>query len=484
MSIKVVFIEPPKDVWFVMGEYLPPPLGVLQIAAYVEREVDGVEVKVLDCNAQQIGWAGMENQLKSYNPDIVASSSLATCNAYAVIRTLETAKRVDSNILTVVGGQHFTTQADESLKDYPVIDVVVRGEGEQTFTELVKNTRKKAPPSAHALLHIKGISFRHDSEIIHSPNRPLIENLDDLPYPGYHLVSDFIDRYHFMAMAGRKAGYALIEGSRGCVHRCTFCSQWTFWQGTFRRKSPKRVVDEMYYCLNNYGCRFIWLTDDNFVLDSWSRDIAQELLDRGISREIMWFVQARCDDAIRNEKYLPILRRSGLRWVLLGVESSSRSTLKSFRKNMTPEEAKMAVELLKRNDIFTQAMIIIGERRECRESISEVRKFVNELDPDFAIFAILTPFPGTAFFEEARKNDWVEDFNWSNYDMIHAIMPTEALSRKELQEELYSCYRSFYGSWNRRVKGLFSRNKLKRRIYWYMVGKGIMNQLKTLFETL
>jgi anaerobic magnesium-protoporphyrin IX monomethyl ester cyclase len=238
----------------------------------------------------------------------------------------------------------------------------------------------------------------------------------------------------------------------------------------------------MYYCLHNYGCRFIWLTDDNFVLDSWSRDIAQELIDRGISEDIMWFVQARCDDVIRNKKNLPILRRSGLRWVLLGVESSSRATLKSFRKNITPEEAKMSVELLKRNDIFTQAMIIIGDRRDSRESISEIRKFVNELDPDFAIFAMLTPFPGTAFFEEARKKDWIEDFNWSNYDMIHAIMPTEALSRKELQEELYGCYRSFYGSWNRRVQGLFSRNKLKRRIYWYMVGKGIMNQLKKLFE--
>jgi len=116
-----------------------------------------------------------------------------------------------------------------------------------------------------------------------------------------------------------------------------------------------------------------------------------------------------------------------------------------------------------------------------QESIAESRKFINELDSDFVIFAILTPFPGTELFEEAKKNRWIEDSNWTNYDMVHAIMPTETLSRKELQEELYRCYKSFYGSWNRRLKGLFSRNELKRRVYWQMLGRGIIKQLKDLF---
>ena len=106
---------------------------------------------------------------------------------------------------------------------------------------------------------------------------------------------------------------------------------------------------------------------------------------------------------------------------------------------------------------------------------------MNELDPDFAIFTVLTPFPGTEIFEEAKRNGWIEDFNWAHYDMAHAIMPTETLSREDVQEELYRCYRSFYGSWGRRVKGLFSGNRLKRRIYWYMAGRGIIKQFRNLF---
>ena len=101
-------------------------------------------------------------------------------------------------------------------------------------------------------------------------------------------------------------------------------------------------------------------------------------------------------------------------------------------------------------------MFILGARKDTAESIINLREFVNELDPDFAIFAILTPFPGTEIYGEVKQNGWIEDFNWSHYDMVHAIMPTENLSRKDVQEELYECYRQFYGSWRRRLLGIFS----------------------------
>ena len=474
--MKVLFVEPPKDIWFVMGEYLPPPYGIIQLAAYLEREIKDIEIEVLDCNAQQIDWEGLERKIESFNPNIVASSALATCNTYLIARTLETAKKVNPDILTVTGGQHFTATAQESLETFPEIDVIVRGEGEQTFTELVKNADKRSFFS-----NIKGISFRHKGKIIHNPDRQLIQNLEELPYPGYHFVKDVVHKYHFAAMAGRKAPYALIEGSRGCLHRCTFCTQWRHWQGMYRTKSPKRIADEMEFCYRNYGSRFIWLTDDNSSLGKRASSLADELLQREMAEDLMWFMQLRCDDVVKNRELLPKMRKAGLRWVLLGVESPKQSTLESFKKGITPEDAKKAVKLLRENDIFAQAMLIIGERKDTAKSIADLREFVNELDPDFAIFAILTPFPGTEIFENAKQNGWIEDLNWSHYDMVHAIMPTETLSRREVQEELYKCYRSFYGSWRRRLEGMFSRNELKRRINWYMAGRGIVKQFKTLF---
>jgi anaerobic magnesium-protoporphyrin IX monomethyl ester cyclase len=236
----------------------------------------------------------------------------------------------------------------------------------------------------------------------------------------------------------------------------------------------------MEFCHRNFGSEFIWLTDDNLGSGTRIGDIADEIIKRRMP-DVTWFVQARCDDIVRNRETLPKLRKSGLNWVLLGVENSDPSTLKGFNKGITPDEAKIAVRLLKQNGIFAHAMFIIGNRKDTEESISRLRRFADELDPDFVLFGVLTPFPGSQVYEEARRNGWIEDANWSHYDMVHAIMPTETLSTKEVQEELYKCYRSFYGSWSRRLEGLFSRNDLKRRVFWYMATRGIIDQLKALF---
>lgn len=474
--MKILFIEPPKDMFFVMGEYLPPPYGIIQLAAYLEKNVKRVDLEILDCNAEQVDWRGMEKRIESFAPDIVASSALATCNTYVVVRTLETAKKVDPNILTVTGGQHFTATAQESLEEYPVIDVIVRGEGEQTLAELARNGKDKS-----ALPETKGISFRQGSRVVHNAPRPLIENLDALPFPAYHLVEHNMNKYHFATMAGREASYVLIEGSRGCPHECTFCTQWKHWHGKWRLKSPMRVAEEMEFCQRNFGSKFIWLTDDNFGAGTRANDLADEIIKRGVPGSSTWFVQARCDDIVRNREVLPKLRRSGLNWVLLGVENSESATLDAFKKGITPTEAKTAVRLLKDNGIFAHVMLIIGGRKDTVESIRKQQEFANDLDPDFSMFSALTPFPGTQVYEEAKQNGWIEDFNWSHYDMVHAIMPTEALSRMEVQEQLYECYRSFYGPWKRKLQGVFSGNRLKRRVFRYMAHRSLLEQLKSMF---
>ncbi|TRO54039.1 cobalamin B12-binding domain-containing protein, partial [Candidatus Bathyarchaeota archaeon] len=114
--MKILFVEPPKDYWFVMGEYLAPPYGILQLAAYLEKQNEQIEINVIDCNAEGLDWQQLERRIESFNPDIVASSALATCNTYVTLRTLEIAKKLNPEVLTVVGGQHFTVLAQESLE--------------------------------------------------------------------------------------------------------------------------------------------------------------------------------------------------------------------------------------------------------------------------------------------------------------------------------------------------------------------------------
>ena len=471
--MKILFVEPPKRFWFVMGEYLPPPLGILGLAAYLESKIPDVEIEVLDCQARLLDWDGLERHIESYRPDIVASSSLATCNAYTTIRVVAIAKKVNPSILTIVGGQHFAATADESLRTYPEIDVIIRGEGELTLVDVVNAVR-----NSRSFANISGVSFQRNGRIFHNRDRPLIPDLDQLPMPAYHFVQDHIREYHFTMMAGPKAIYALVEGSRGCPHRCTFCSQWKHWQGTWRSKSPKRIADEFEVCSREFGAEFLWLTDDNFSLGRSARQLCDEIVGRGLAEDIMWFVQARCDDIVRYEDLLPKMRSAGNMWILTGAESGSEETLRSVRKGIDPGQTGDAVRLMKKNDIFAQTTFIIGHRNDTHETLADLREFVNGVDPDLAIFMLLTPFPGTQVYENARKNGWIEDSNWVDYDMVHPIMPTESLSREELQEELVNCYRDFYGSWARRLHGFFSSNKLKRMTYRYLASRSLLAQLK------
>jgi anaerobic magnesium-protoporphyrin IX monomethyl ester cyclase len=274
-----------------MGEYLSPPFGILQLAAYLEREVPDLEIEVVDATPQQLSWRDIERRVTSFHPDIVAASTFATCTVYSVVRTLELAKTVNPDILTVTGGQHFSATAQESLEKYPEIDVIVRGEGEETLTELVRNAATK--PN---LSNIRGLSFKHDGEVIHTRPRPLIRDLSRLPYPGYHFVKALVHRYHFAAMAGYNAPYALVEGARGCTHKCTFCTQWRHWWGVCRTKHPARIADEIEFCYNTYGSRFIWLTDSARAiiqlgglngLGAWT-PLAQAYQLTGLSSRLRW----------------------------------------------------------------------------------------------------------------------------------------------------------------------------------------------------
>ena len=128
-----------------MGEYLPPPLGILQLASYLEDHCENVEIEVLDCQATNVNWRGLEKRIENVDPDVVAPSGLGICNAYTTVRAVETAKAVNPEILTVVGGQHFTATVDQSIATYPEIDVVIRGEGEETLVDLLRANKEGRP---------------------------------------------------------------------------------------------------------------------------------------------------------------------------------------------------------------------------------------------------------------------------------------------------------------------------------------------------
>jgi len=465
---KILLVEPPRNYWFVMGEYLPPPTSLLILAAFIEREIPNLEIEVLDCQAKRLGWKDLENYIEKSYPSMVLTSGF-TCNAYSCARTCEISKKINQEIITVVGGIHFSFVPDESLNDFPEIDFIVRGEGEHTIVELIKILNKEEKPKK-----VKGVSFKHKEKNIHNPPRPLIKNLDTLPYPAYHLIEEHIKQYHFTMMAGRNTRYMMLEGGRGCEYRCTFCTQWNHWGGIWRTKSIKRIVDEIEYLNENFGGIFLWFTDDHINIAGRGKQLYNELKKRRCKEDVMLFLQARTDDVSKNPEIVKKLREVGTYWIMCGVENNSTETLNEFKKGTKNKDAYSAMKILNENDIFSHAMFVIGARRDTHESIESLRQFSSDLSPDFAIYTALTPFPGTAYFENAKKNGWIDDFNYANYDMAHAVMPTETLSRDEVQYELWKCYKYFYGSYKKGIVGIFSRNKLKRTLYRHMAGQRVL----------
>jgi anaerobic magnesium-protoporphyrin IX monomethyl ester cyclase len=474
MKSSLLFVEPPRNFWFVMGEYLPPPSSLLILAAYVERELPGVDIDIVDCQADRLDWKGLERYIESTDPSIVLTSGFTT-NAYTCARTCEIVKTVSQDIVTIVGGIHFSFTTEESLRNYPEIDYIVRGEGEQTVVDLIKTLQNKGKIS-----DVEGISYRKNNTIVHTPARPLIENLDMLPYPAYHLVEKNLKRYHFTMMAGRNTRYMILEGARGCEHQCSFCTQWNYWGSRWRTKSAKRIADEIEFLHNTYGGVFLWLADDHMGLSSRGKQLYEELRQKQCKDDIMLFFQARIDDIAQHPDLIGNLREVGTYWILCGVETDSQEILIEYKKGIKTQDAYQAMKIMKQKDIFSQAMFVIGARRDTHESIERLREYSNELTPDIAIYTALTPFPGTIYYETAKKNGWIEDTNYSNYDMAHAIMPTDTLTRKEVQEELWRCYKTFYGSVTKNIAGVISNNKLKRTLYRHMAGQFVVEKLRRL----
>ena len=451
--MKVLLVEPPRKTWELMGNCIAPPLGLAQLAAVLEAA--DIEVTIIDCNASGIGWSALRESIERSQPNIIGATA-TTPFFYEALRVMDIAKKVNPNIVTVLGGPHVTFTAEETLSQHSEIDVIVRGEGEQTLLDLARCCGK-----GDELSQIRGIAFRSGQEVVLTAPQPLID-VDKLPLPAYHLLP--MEKYYFTVFGK----FATILASRGCPHRCTFCSEWKFWGERWRPRNPKKIVDEIELLHKRHGRECFWFGDDCFnVSAEHIQGICSEIMARKL--DISWYYQGRADLVIKHKDLLPQMRRSGNLMTQIGVESSTNEELEEFNKNLTMEQIKEAIDLLQKHDIVAQGLQIIGTRRDSANSLAHKVRCMKWLDPGFPIFTMFTPFPGSDVYEEAKANGWLETLDYSLYDMSHAIMSTEYLSRKQLMSLYYWCFSSYYLDPIKIVKGLASRNNWKRRIWQHML---------------
>jgi len=228
--------------------------------------------------------------------------------------------------------------------------------------------------------------------------------------------------------------------ARGCPFTCSFCSQWKFWRD-YRVRDPKRMVDEIEELVKVHGVGFFILADEEPTINKkMFVDFCQELIDRKL--DVLWGINTRVTDVMRDEDLLPFYRKAGLVHVSLGTEAAAQLNLDRFVKETTVAQNKRAVQLLQKNGIVTEAQFIVGLENETRETLEETYQMVMDWGADMANWSMFTPWPFSDMFSEL--GDKVEVYDYSKYNFVSPIMKPDAIDRAELLDGVMSNYRRFY----------------------------------------
>jgi len=452
---RILLVNPPQR-----SKYPQPPLGLAMIAAVLEE--GGYQVKILDLHALGFSEESLSETISQEKPDVVGITSF-TPTINAAIRVAEKVKQSDHNITVVLGGPHGTMLPEETLHNSSEIDIVVRGEGEQTMLELVRVLEEH---SKNGLEEISGITYRESSNTRSNPSKLPILNLDTLPFPAFHLLP--LGKYHLHPPFGRRSPAMPIITSRGCPYRCAFCSKSIFGK-KHRGNGPDYVINEVRLLKEKFGVKEIKFYDDVFTLDKKRVvSICTQLKEQGI--DVPWTCETRVN--LVNEELLRIMKDSGCYMIAYGVESGNQEILNSLKKDITLEQAIQAFKLTKEAGIETVAYFMIGSPGETLDTIKDTIEFAKKLDPDFAQFSITTPYPGTELYDWFAKEGHLSG-EWDKYvyaDLEPSNYPafeTKTLSREELKGWSKKAYASFYLRWSylwKRVKKMTSFGELKTNI--------------------
>ena len=408
-----------------------PPAWVAYLTGYLK---DGGyhDITFVDAMTNHLDEEQVRAKIVELQPDIVGCTAI-TPAIYKAERLLQIAKEVNPGIVTVLGGIHGTFMYPQVLKEAPWIDAVVRGEGEQVFLNLVRAVDDGS--FARDRNSVRGIAFADGAgKVIATPAEPTIEDLDRVA-PDWSILD--WGKYIYIPMNRR---VAIPNFARGCPFTCSFCSQWKFWRD-YRVRDPIKVVDEIENLVKNHDVGFFILADEEPTIHRKKFiQFCEELIKRKL--DVLWGINTRVTDILRDEKLLPLFRQAGLIHVSLGTEAAAQLKLDRFNKETTIAQNKKAIQLLKDAGIVTEAQFIVGLENETAETLEETYRMARDWNPDMANWAMYTPWPFSDLFQEL--GDKVEVFDFEKYNFVTPIMKPDAMDRGELLDRVMNNYRRFF----------------------------------------
>jgi radical SAM superfamily enzyme YgiQ (UPF0313 family) len=409
--MRVLLINP----YYPISETPSPPLGLAYLGAALEQA--GIQVKILDYVVYPYRRDTLGSVLKSFKPHIAGATAVSMTFDHAG-EVLKNVKTIDPHVLTIMGGPHVTFCARQTLETFPELDVVVLGEGEETFVDLIKAVER-----AHHLDTVNGITYRIGSQVNTTAKRKLIQNLDSLPLPARHLLP--LGRYRTLGLP------ISMTTSRGCPYKCIFCVGRKMVGAKVRYHSIDRVVAEL-EDLANLKFPQINIADDLFTANQkHCLAVCEEMIKRKI--DINWTSFARVDTV--SENLLSKMKAAGCSAVSFGIESANPDILKTIKKGITVQQVIAAVRMCRRAGIRPYASFILGLPGETPDTIKESAALAAKLQQEGLAygFHLLAPFPGT---EVREKNDAlgirILSDDWSKYDANRAVVETVSVNRRAL----------------------------------------------------
>jgi len=408
-----------------------PPLGILYLASVLKER--GVEVSVLDQPAKGFTVDDTVNWIEKENPDVLGFSTFSTSGRTAALISSYVKER-NPNIVIVLGNHYATFNSERILRKYSSVDIIVRGEGEDTVIDLVSCLRNKGK-----LKKVRGITFRNKKSIISTPARPLIKDLDCLPFPDRKLID--VD-YHSVIAGANVAPkkFTSIVSSRGCVYRCRFCSCTQFARSTWRPRSVENTLEELHFLASEGYKQFIFV-DDSFTLNK-KRVIK---LCRSMRKEkigMEWICEGRVDNC--SYEMLREIAKAGCKVLYFGIESANQRILNYYNKQTTPKQSKNAVRTARKAGIdVIVGSFIVGAPDETKEEIRNTIEFAKKIPIDFPQFNVLGVYPGTDIWNEFKMKELLNtEKHWETGITVSEICPT-AVPLNEIKRMIHQAFYDF-----------------------------------------
>lgn len=404
--MRILLINPP-GIPVREGRYTnPPPLGLLYLASVLLQ--NGFDVKVVD--GCRDGKEEVIKTIREFSAEVIGITCLTAARKNA-IELADIAKEINFKTIVVFGGVHSTIMYKQMMENYLSIDFIVFGEGEQTFLELVQGKDPK---------DIDGLIFRAVKKIIKNQRRKNIENLDDIPFPAWHLVDfkNYQPWFLFETENGKDFVFRDINltreicvpviFSRGCTGHCNFCSTWWVWNG-WRHRSAKNMVDEIELLYNKYSIRHFRFADDTLTVDRQATiELCNEIIRRDLKIAFHAITRTDCVD----EEVLKKMSTAGCYGLAFGIETGSSELLSQIRKENSVQNTDQAVQWAKKFNIKVSAQIMVGNIGETIETVVETIEMLNRLSPERVSAMNLIILPGTKVYEDCKKEGFIDDDFW------------------------------------------------------------------------